>query len=275
MYAMFAGTSTTLHKVTPITALPLKPHLTHYPTTGVAHCAALTKPIFQKHKMKNGIFILLFFIFFISLCAQETTFEPTEPEGLTEGKSNFRGGVRVGLNTSQITKDGFSFEGYNKLGAFVGLFANFPVSKSGKWLIQSELNFMMKGCKHVPKRDEFGNVFGNHYWLQLMYCEIPVVAKWKFYKGFEVETGTAFGVLLKNRNVEKVNGYYNIGLPPFYRFEFSGIIGLNYLFYKHFGASLRYEFSILPVRRKAASDYLYLTGGQHNQSFCFSAYYQF
>jgi hypothetical protein len=228
--------------------------------------------------MKKIISFVLAFIFLVSLCAQEDRFIPTQPEGLKKGENNFHGGVRGGFTGSQITGDGFPFQGYNKFGGYVGAFVNYPVSRSGKWLVQPELNFIMKGCKHTPKYDENGNMIGpirDQYVLQLMYGQIPVLVKWRFFKGFELEAGPAFGILFKNTDVEKVNGYINVGAPPFARFEFSGILGLGYLFYNHIGVSLRYEASFLPVRKRTQHDYFYLLAGQHNQTFCFSVYYQF
>ncbi|MCL2168181.1 MAG: PorT family protein [Lentimicrobiaceae bacterium] len=228
--------------------------------------------------MKKGILIFLSVLLFISISAQENKNHSTRPEGLKEGQSNFRGGVRIGFTGSQITKDGFAFEGFNKFGAFVGAFVNFPVTKSGKWLIQPELNFIMKGCKHTLKFDENGNITGPNmedYKLQLMYGEIPVLVKWRFFRGFQLELGPAFGILIKNIDVEKVNGDPNYGAPPFARFSLSGIIGIEYLFFNHLGVNLRFEGSLLPVRKTGASQWMYLLGGQYNQSFCFSVYYQF
>jgi hypothetical protein len=228
--------------------------------------------------MKKGIVVLLVFFLFISLCAQQSGLTSTKSEGAKKGQSNFHGGVRGGFTGSLITGDSFPFQGYNKFGGYVGLFVNYPVSRSGKWLVQPELNFIMKGCKHSPKSDEYGMIVGNvreDYWLQLMYGQIPIMVKWRVIKGFEVEFGPAFGILFKNVDVEKVDTYINRGAPPFARFEFSGIIGMGYLFFNHLGASLRYETSMLPVRKPKAADWLYLDRGQHNQSFIFSVYYQF
>ena len=275
---MYAGTNTIPQLATLITALPPELLLKNFQMIGLARCVAWTKTIFQKRRMKKGILLLLSLFFLFSIYAQESErFLPTQPEGLKEGQSNFRGGMRVGFTFSQISRDGFPFQGYNKFGAFIGPFVNFPVSRSGKWLLQLELNFIMKGCKHTPKTDENGNLidFFDSYRLQLMYGEIPILVKWKIVKGFELELGPAFGILFKNIDVEKVNGSINFGAPPFARFEFAGVIGLNYLFYNHWGASLRYEASLLPVRKYSASHWTYLLGGQHNQTFCFSVYYQF
>ena len=225
--------------------------------------------------MKKRILILLSCVFLISLYAQESQFEPTLSEDPKKGKSNFRGGVRAGFTGSQISKDGFTFEGYRKFGAFAGAFVNVPVSNNGRWLIQPELNFIMKGCKHVPKTDENGIMHGTKYVLNLMYGEIPVLVKWKIVKGFELELGPSFGILFKNTEVERVDDEINFGAPPFFRFEFAGVIGIGYLFNKHWGVSLRYENSLLPVRKTKTIDWIYLLGGQYNQTFCFSAYYQF
>jgi hypothetical protein len=225
--------------------------------------------------MKKVFLIFLSFFLCISIHAQKGNLTPTRSEGLKEGTNNIHGGARLGFTASEITKDGFPFEGYRKFGAFAGWFVNFSVSKNGKWLIQPEINFVMKGCKHVPRTDENGILYGDKYRLQLMYGEIPIILKWRIFKGFELEAGSAFGILFKNTDAEEVNDEKNYGAPPFFRFEAAGILGLGYLFFNHLGINLRYEFSLLPVRKPRYSDWTYLLGGQHNRTFCFSVYYQF
>jgi hypothetical protein len=228
--------------------------------------------------MKKVIILFFSFLLFVSVSAQNSRWTPTVAEGAKEGKSNFHGGIKGGFTGSIITDDGFPFQGFNKFGGYAGAFVNFPVSKNGKWLIQTELNFIMKGCKHTPKFDENGYIIGpvqEHYVLQLMYGQVPLLAKWRFFKGFELEAGPAFGVLFKNVDVEKVNGDLNVGAPRFARFEFSGILGLGYLFFNHLGVNVRFEGSFLPVRKISKHHYTYTTAGQHNQTFAFSVYYQF
>jgi hypothetical protein len=225
--------------------------------------------------MKKGVLVLLSLFFYISIFAQGSYFAPTSSEGIKSGKSNFHGGVKLGFTGSQITQDGFPFQGFNKFGGYAGVFVNVPVSRNGKWFIQPELVFIMKGCKHTPKRDNDGNISGTEYKLELMYGEIPLLVKWRVYKGLELEAGPAFGILFKNINVEQVDGYLNVGAPPFSRFEFSGILGLGYLFYSHIGINLRFEGSFLPVRKYSSHHYAFLNGGQYNQTFTFCVYYQF
>ena len=278
MYATFAGTNMIPLKVTPITVLPPELHLKRFQMIGPAHCAAWINQIFQKCKMRKGILVLLSFFLFISLCAQKSSITTIDSEGAKKGKNNFRGGIRGGFTGSIITGDTYSFQGYNKFGGYAGVFVNVPVSRNGRWFIQPELNFIMKGCKHSPKFDENGMIIGSvrdEYVLQLMYGQIPVLVKWKIIKGLELEFGPAFGILFKNIDVEKVNRYINVGAPPFARFEFSGIIGIGYLFFNHLGVSLRYESSLLPVRKYTAAHAIYLDRGQYNQTFAFSVYYQF
>ena len=278
MYATYAGMNTTLLKAIPIAVLPPELHLKRFPKIGLVQYAAWINQISRKSKMKKGIFVFISFIFFISLYAQERSPAPTYLESAQKGQSNIRGGIRAGFTGSLITGNSFPFQGYSKFGGYAGVFANFPVSPNRRWLIQPELNFIMKGCKHAPRFDENGNIVGpvfEHYVLQLMYGQIPVLVKWKFYRGFELELGPAFGILFQTTDVEKVNGYVNVGAPPFARFEFSGIIGIGYLFLNHLGVSVRYESSLIPVRKPRASDWIYLFRGQHNETFAFSVYYQF
>ena len=275
---MFAGMNMNPPKAIPIMELPPEPYLNLFPAIGLARCAGWTLQIFLKRRMKKGILIFFSFLFLISVYAQDSYFSSTSSDGIKKGESNFHGGVRAGLTASQITQDGFAFQGWNKIGGYVGVFANVPVERNGKWFIQPELNFIMKGCKHTVKFDEDGNIIGPNredYVLQLMYGQIPLLVKWRFFKGFELEAGPAFGILFKNRDVEKVDGYLNVGAPPFARFEFSGIIGIGYLFNNHIGVSLRFEGSLLPVRKYNAHHHTYISGGQHNQTFAFSAFYQF
>lgn len=274
MYATFAGMNMILQLAMLTMALLLEPLLKTFQTIGVAHCVVLTNQIFQKRKMKKGI-LFFFSFFFFSIYSQQNSSSPTFSDEFQVGRSNFRGGIRGGFTASQITKDGFAFQGFNKFGGYGGAFVNFPISRNGKWKIQPELNFIMKGCKHTPKTDEDGIMHGDAYRLQLMYGEMALLGKWRFFKGLELELGPAFNILFKNIDIEKVNGYTNLGAPPFARFEFAGIIGLNYIFFNHLGVDLRFEGSLLPVRKYRASHWIYLMGGQFNQTFCFSIYYQF
>jgi len=273
---MFAGMNIIPPLAIRTMVLPPEPRLNLYPMIGLVRYAEWINLIFRKRRMRKGIFVLLFFIFAISLYAQENYFTPTGTEGAKKGKSNFHGGIKVGFTGSQITEDGFPFQGFNKFGGYAGVFTNFPISKNGKWLIQPELNFIMKGCKHTPKRKDDGNLQGNMYVLELMYGQIPILIKWRFFKGFELEAGPAFGVLFKNIDVEKFDGNSKPekNRPPFSYFEFSGIVGLGYLFYSHIGVNLRFEGSFLPVRKYNARHYN-ITGGQYNQTITFSVYYQF
>jgi hypothetical protein len=224
--------------------------------------------------MKKGLLFLPTLFIFISLSAQESNLEPTTPEPIKRGLSNFSGGFKAGFTASLMTKDGYFFEGYNKLGAYAGGFVNFPVSKDGRWLIQPEMSFIMKGCNHLQKYDEDGWPIGNSYRVQLMYAQMPVLVKWKIITGFELEFGPTFGILFKDRDVEWFNKLRESGHQPFQRFEFSAMIGIGYLFNNHYGVSLRYESSLMPVR-KFGDDFFFFFRGQYNQSFVFSAYYQF
>lgn len=155
--------------------------------------------------------------------------------------SNFRGGVRAGFTATQISGDELS--GFHKLGAYVGLFVNFPMTDNLRWKVQTELDFVMKGSHtYYPKK----RPVNGKYVLNTGYLEVPLLIRWMFVENFEVELGPVFGVLLYQRECG-FDGELR-GRPPFRWYELSGLCGLSYTIREHFGVGLRYSNSLIPVR---------------------------
>ena len=183
-----------------------------------------------------SIFILLIFST-TTILAQNST------------SSIFRGGVRAGVTTSQISGDNLS--GFHKLGGTAGLYAAVPLMQTSDNLhLQMELDFTMKGS-HSHKVNKNNNA--GKYALNLGYIEVPVLLRWRFAhltingnSGFELEVGPMFGVNLY-ANERDVYGTIP-GRPQFSRFELSAVAGLNYKFNEHHGINLRFSNSILKVR---------------------------
>lgn len=182
-------------------------------------------------------------------------------------ESKFKGGIRVGLTASQISGDDLA--GFNKLGAHAGGFVHFPISQNRKWKFQMELDFTMKGSTTPPRRGENINMF--YYTLNLFYAEVPFLVKYNIIKGFEIEAGPTVGLLFANTE-KGLDG--NIRRPPFRLFELSALIGVNYLFRDHWGVSIRYSNSIIPVRIPTWV-YNRVVSKQYNSLLSFSLYYQF
>jgi len=214
--------------------------------------------------MKKIVAFLCFTVFSVfSICAQNPS------------SSIFRGGVRAGLVTSQISGDNLS--GFHKLGGTAGLFATVPLSRNSEELyMQIELDFTMKGSKSrkISKTDNTGK-----YVLNLGYLEVPVLLRWKFAhitingnSGFEVEFGPMFGV---NIYAQERDVYGVIpGRPQFSRFEFCAVGGLSYMFDEHHGLNLRFSNSVFRVRTPnwAVNRPIFK---QYNSALAFCYFYQF
>lgn len=192
----------------------------------------------------------------------------TYSQKLSKSGSNFKGGVRLGFSATQISGDNLA--GFNKLGAYTGAFTNFPISKNGKWKLQLELNFIMKGSSTFTPRNSNAPP-SNKYVLTLFYTETPLLVKYNFYKGFEVETGPSFNFLFATKEVDAMGDLHR---SPFNIFELSYIVGISYLIKEHWGINLRWSTSVFPVR---IPDWQYNDNikKQYNDVMAFSVYYQF
>jgi len=190
--------------------------------------------------------------------------------------SNFKGGVRAGFTASQISGDDLT--GFHKLGAYAGVYANYPLNDKGNLRLQAEIDFTMKGSHtyYPPKQN---TSMMNKYALNIGYLEVPVLLRWRFARltirgnsDFEFELGPMFGVNLYQRERD-VYGIIQ-GRPRFRRFEFSAMAGISYMFNDHHGVSFRYSNSIIHVRKPnwAVNRGVKL---QYNSVMMLSYFYQF
>ncbi len=216
--------------------------------------------------MKKSL-VVLFLLFAITLgaFAQRST-----------TSSNFKGGVRVGFTATQISGD--DLVGFHKLGAYAGLYANYPLNDKGNLKLQAEINFTMKGSHTYIPPKQTANIT-QKYVLNLGYVEVPVLLRWRFARltirgnsDFEFELGPMFGVNLYQRERDLYGQIQ--GRPPFSRFELSALAGLSYMFNEHHGVSFRFSNSILRVRKPnwAVNRGVKL---QYNTVLMFSYFYQF
>lgn len=184
---------------------------------------------------------------------------------------NFKGGLRAGLSMTQISGDDLS--GFHKVGAYAGGFVNWRFIQAPRWAIQPEINFVMKGSSTYLKADKNGNI-GNKYVLTLYYMEVPVLAKFMAFKGFEIELGPTFNVLL--HAVEKdANGVIPARMP-FRFYEIAGMAGISYLIKDHYGINFRFVQSLVPVRVGDGNHGNYrLNKKQFSTEMALSFFYQF
>ena len=186
--------------------------------------------------MKRLLFTSLILLWGIAATAQENT------NTVSKQHSNVRGGVRIGLTTSQISGDNLS--GYHQFGGYAGLYVTFPLTQNWKWMIQPELNFNMKGSHtYFPKGLQEGQ---QTYSLSLYYLEVPLLIRWNCYKGLIIELGPSFNINVFHQ--EKFDGDADRHVQPFRWYEIAATVGVNYLFKDHYGIFFRFTSSIVPVR---------------------------
>ena len=194
----------------------------------------------------------------------------------------FKIGFIGGIATSQV--DGDTYAGYNKVGLFAGGFVTKKFSAESKWSASFEITYIQKGSRKTPHPDK-GDPFS--YKLNLNYAEVPILFKRAFTTPdsllgqkakFEFEAGIAIGVLVQSK--EEDTGGPVAGGVPFQKYDIPFLLGLNYPVSDHFSTNIRYEYSILPVRKGAIGQYYQnwtykiLKPGYYNNLLLFSLRYQ-
>lgn len=186
----------------------------------------------------------------------------------SENKVNrFKGGLILGISTSQIDGDGFV--GFNKVGPWAGAYVN--TSLSEKVNMQMEMTYIGKGSRKPSDPD---NGITEFLVLSLSYVEVPLLFQFK--KGrFIYEVGPSFGVLINDKESDQ-NGE-RIGPQRVFSFhgsETAAHVGLNFELLDNLWANVRVSRSILPVsERTQFSTQFGLNGGAYNMVAGFSLRY--
>lgn len=162
---------------------------------------------------------------------------------------SFKGGVRAGISTSQISGD--DLVGFNKVGATAGIFVNYPLINSERLKLQLELDFTMKGSHSKAART---NQTYNFYVLNVWYVEMPLLLEftagswtlWGKPFQFVIEAGPMFGVNVFQREREATGIIEQ--RPQFRKFEFSAVAGISLMISDKHSINVRFSNSIVPVR---------------------------
>lgn len=180
-------------------------------------------------------------------------------------QSHFGGGVSLGFTVNQITGSGIS--GFNKPGAFAGVFGNYAFNTKN-WL-QLELNFIQKGSYKAPKNDD-----PTKYLLNINYLELPLLYKFMpVGNRFVFEVGPTFGYLIGYKEQTEQGEF--VPKRPFKKYEIAALAGINYHIGKGIWVNLRAVQSLAPVRDHQGDAVFRLNRGQYNTSFCLSFRYLF
>jgi len=177
----------------------------------------------------------------------------------------FKGSIFTGLTASQV--DGDTYSGFNRAGLNAGVGVAFPFSE--KIAGQFEIKFTQKGS-YRGQRPNIGDY--STYSIKLNYIELPLIVKYLYKPKINFETGLAFGYLMSSK--EEFNDLTDPGSRPFYKNEFSWLIGGNYQLYKNISVNIRYSYSVLPIRKNLGNWTSWYKRGQFNNVVCFSFYYK-
>lgn len=191
-----------------------------------------------------------------------------------EDPQRFTGGLVTGMNLAQV--DGDMYFGYTKMGFTGGGFVHLGLTN--KLLLATEILFSQKGSK--------GNaVLGSPLtgtntaicFIGLSYVETPVTFQYKL-PLCTIEAGASWSRLIRSK--EWIEAQPSVVVDEqANRFESSGldyVFGASRKLSKHVVASLRYQYSIVPIRPQARVPYGYSYGskGQFNNLFGFRLLYE-
>jgi outer membrane protein with beta-barrel domain len=195
-------------------------------------------------------------IFFTCMLSLATTFGAAQ---------SFKAGISAGLSTTQISGDQLS--GFNKVGILAGGFVSTRISDTFDGSFQ--IIYIQKGSRKnaKPEKNDYTS-----YILRLSYIEVPVLLQWMYSERFWFETGPTFGVLLSEYEEDQLGE-----LPerrPFNSFELGFAAGMNIRLVDNLIANIRFNSSIIPVRKHQSGQTYRLNAGQYNAVLSFTVNYQ-
>lgn len=150
--------------------------------------------------------------------------------------NKFKAGIKAGLNSSQITGDGYA--GFNKLNLQGGFLLQKPINETSQ--LQFEILYIQKGS-FDPGDPDNGNY--QTYRIHLDYIEVPFLYQYEWDK-FTIEIGPGVGVLF-NTAEESSAGAVNPSGFKWRSFEIDAMLGANYFFNDNVFANVRIHQSIV------------------------------
>ncbi len=170
-----------------------------------------------------------------------------------------------GLAATQL--DGDNLGGYNKPGVRFGGWVNTRIKPN--MILQLELEYIQKGSKISDAELERQK----YYHCRLNYIQVPLLAKTTLLPRLEGEAGIAASYLTRSLE-DKDGGGFLEASPDFTQFELSGLVGIGYQLLENLSVSVRFNYSLLPVREHPGDQTYWLDRGQFNNAMLFSLYYQ-
>ncbi|MGB6037791.1 MAG: porin family protein [Cryomorphaceae bacterium] len=175
-----------------------------------------------------------------------------QPNAENKGFSFF---AQAGLNASQVAGDGL--QGFDKLNFAAGIGVERVINEKFDW--QLEINLLQKGSRKVADPDN-GDL--TEYKMALLYAQVPILLEYKYNDKISVKGGPGFGFLLSSEETDFLGEVQNT--PEFNTLDFSLILAAKYELSEKFGAELRLDQSLLPIRSRGDLNVPIILGSQFN-----------
>ena len=179
---------------------------------------------------------------------------------------NYKGGIKLGLVSSQVAGDTYS--GFNKAGLNAGGWISLPVGRRSE--IQMELAYIQKGSRENPDQEK-----GRYdtYIMRLGYVEMPFLYRYVYNQRFNFETGLGMNFLIHSK--ETFNGE-ELTDNPFKRQNLCFLAGLSVNINDKLKINFRTDNSLFSIRKeKVSGDVWRFWGyGQFSDALILSAYYR-
>ncbi len=199
---------------------------------------------------------------------------------------NFYGGLKAGMNMSQVDGDGFG--GYKKIAPFGGVYVRNTFSE--KWGMMLGIKYKHKGAKEVQRID--GVTYPLHE-IRLDYIEVPVTALIKlerfaipslinheFRNDFILELGVSYSYLIKAEEIEGSGAAYTpTGSRAYNNYDLLTHQGFSYRLNDNFLISFRHYWTFiffkLPIRPHPGGSKYWFDHGEYNRNAELSIMYEF
>lgn len=235
------------------------------------HCVVKSKYLSKTSGLavfrKELILVLLSVFAFKGRCFAQEGFYLEDPQ-------KFTGGVVAGMNLAQV--DGDMYFGYTKGGFTGGAFVHLGLTP--KLSVATEILFSQKGSKgNALLGSPLTGQSTAICFIGLSYIETPVTLQYRL-PLFTIEAGASWSYLLRAKEWieaqppvavdEQANRFESMGLDY--------VFGASRKLSKHVVASLRYQYSIIPIRPTERVPYGFSYGvkGQFNNLFSFRLLYE-
>lgn len=177
---------------------------------------------------------------------------------------SFKGGVQGGITMSQV--DGDRYAGFNKTGIWGELFVEYPFTEKSS--LHIGISGVQKGSYQRFDPQEY-------YRMSLIYAEVPVLYQYRFLNKAIMEGGLGFGILVHSGEETELGPLSPVDSPKFNFFELSGQVGVKYYVWKQAGASVKYSYSVTPIRNTGVSGTYRRVSGQYNNLLQLALFYMF